>query len=173
MIRDETQGTVYRGHSDPGVAILMTVFVVAIALAVALGVANIFFREVRITRGALPSFIAFYTADTGAECALFGHVQQHLFDPPFQPSVTLRCDGQNITAVFNGVDTYNLNFDVTNESNVAIGCARVKITRRTVSGFGLCMRIDAYGENQSCSGPANADTTERGLLVRDPETCPI
>ncbi len=54
-----------------GVALLMAVVITATSLAIALGIFSIIYGQILISRAAKESHIAFYSADTGMECALY------------------------------------------------------------------------------------------------------
>ncbi|MDQ3076057.1 MAG: hypothetical protein M3Q34_02925 [bacterium] len=54
-----------------GFVVLFAVVLASIVLSVALGVANIAYKELIFTTSAKNSNEAFYAADTGAECALY------------------------------------------------------------------------------------------------------
>lgn len=57
--------------SGAGFVILFAVTLAAILLAIALGVSNIAFREIRFGANARGGNEAFFAADTGTECALY------------------------------------------------------------------------------------------------------
>ena len=56
---------------NKGFVLLFAVVISSIILAIALGVANIAFREVSFSVSGKDANDAFYAADTGAECALY------------------------------------------------------------------------------------------------------
>lgn len=54
-----------------GFALLFTVLLVSITLSIAIGVSNITYKQAILSSLAKDSQIAFYQADTGAECGLY------------------------------------------------------------------------------------------------------
>ena len=61
----------YSNKSNDGYAILFTVLVVSLVLAMALGIANVSYTESVFSTQARDSHIAFFAADTGLECGLY------------------------------------------------------------------------------------------------------
>lgn len=60
-----------KAERSRGFIILFTVVLASIILSVALGVANIAYKEISFTTSARATSEAFFAADTGAECALY------------------------------------------------------------------------------------------------------
>ena len=58
-------------QNNRGFVLLFAVTLSALLLAIAVGVTNIAFREIRFSTNAIASNDAFFAADTGIECALF------------------------------------------------------------------------------------------------------
>src|SRR3989344_7795571 len=62
----------YRTQSSgSGFVILFAVMISSIILAIALGVSNIAFKEIKFSTSVKDTNDAFFAADTGLECALF------------------------------------------------------------------------------------------------------
>jgi len=58
-------------NSQRGISLLITLFVMAIALSIVLGVSVIILSELQVIRGVGYSVVAFYSADTGVEKTLY------------------------------------------------------------------------------------------------------
>jgi len=164
-----------------GIALYFAVLVTGIGLTIALGIAEIYFIEHRITRGLMPSFVAFFAADSGSECGLFWHIKEKKFnynDPP--GSFTIRCNGMNRTVTHtkfgggatpggSGYDVYQVQpFDVPGGS-----CARVEVVQQFVPPtLQVCTRIRSSGQNKTCAGVVSGPVVvERTLTTHDPDTC--
>lgn len=156
-----------------GITLLIAVLVASIALAIGLGIFDIFFRELRISRGLLPSFVAFYAADAGVECALYYHidiVNGSLFNPA-DPPATINCGGNpptppvpiTHTTLGNGDEEFTYEYEIDNGS-----CVRVRVIRRDVGTPSECNRIEALGRNENCAGSGTGFVVERGFAARDP-----
>ncbi len=66
-------------NKKSGFVILFTALISTIVLAIALGIANLSFREVLLSSSARDGEFAFFAADTGAECALYWDIRQVAF----------------------------------------------------------------------------------------------
>lgn len=155
-----------------GITLYLSIMIVSIGFAVALGISDILLRELKIQGNVRPSGIAFYAADAGTECALRSHLADNSGNGVFditQPSVTVNCNNQNLTAnrtVVGGRTSFDFNFQLSNDA-----CIRVTVSKQNVDPFGECTRIDSYGTNYDCVGGGAGRATERGILVFDPEAC--
>ncbi|MEN9614167.1 MAG: hypothetical protein RLZZ347_474 [Candidatus Parcubacteria bacterium] len=58
-------------YNQKGFALLFTVLVVSLLLAISLSISNITLRELVLSSATRDSHIAFYAADTALECALY------------------------------------------------------------------------------------------------------
>lgn len=58
-------------HSQKGISLIFSVFILTFVLGIALGGASIVVRQIQITRNIGYSVIAFYAADSGVEKILF------------------------------------------------------------------------------------------------------
>ena len=63
--------TVFKNKKNSGYAILFTVLIVSMILAMTVGISNTTYRELSFTATAKQSHIAFFAADSGLECALW------------------------------------------------------------------------------------------------------
>lgn len=63
---------------DKGFAMLFTVLVISIILAIALGIADLTFKQTLLSSLARDSQLAFYQADAGVECGMYYDLQGSL-----------------------------------------------------------------------------------------------
>ena len=144
--------------SSQGYAILFTVLLVSIILAITMGIANIALKELGFTTTGRNSHIGFFAADTAGECALYGIRHGNVLS---DPSHILTCDNQAIHAYNVGtigtVTTYHFN-----NINVEDGCGYVTVLVDTALQE---TTINSYGYNLTCaSNPqANNQSVERLL----------
>jgi len=82
-----------------GVSLYLAVIILAVLLAISLGLSSILISQIKIIRGMEESVIAFYAADTGIEIELY---QQNL--PPFSYSGSLGDATYFVVGVVRGVD---------------------------------------------------------------------
>lgn len=145
-----------------GFVLLFAVTLSAILLAIALGVANIAFNEVKFGTNAKDTNNAFFAADTGAECALF-YDKLSYFKMNSSGNKTIKCIGANIN-VPSGLNKWT--FDVLNLGNGGQGCARVTVDKSTLDADrtpAVIITSDGYN-NATCSSGSN--TVVRQLEVR-------
>ena len=151
-----------------GFALLFAVVISSIILAIALGVANIAFKEVKFSSSAQGANDAFFAADTGAECALFYDIKNNSFFGQQQIS-SISCGGNIIIPVY-GNPTDGFYFSVPNLGSSQQGCAFVTITQDTTASP-ITTLVVSKGYNNatvsqqggSCTPGANA--VERQLEV--------
>ena len=77
-----------------GFTLLLAVLISSLMLTIGLSIFNIAFKELTLSSSARESVIAFYAADSGAECALFWDIQQNVFESEFEDEII--CEKQSI-----------------------------------------------------------------------------
>jgi len=134
-----------------GYALLTSIILTATLSLIAYAVANIALRQLSITTTNVESHNAFYTADSGLECAMFWDVKNpsntsySAFDPNIsQTSIT--CGGSTVlpTRVTSGTDVIT-SFQIP----VGSSCAIVYVTK----GAGNATTIESRGYNTCGIGP--------------------
>jgi hypothetical protein len=80
-----------------GFTALFAVIVSALVLAIGISIANITLKQIQISSANRDSQIAFYAADSGAECALFADLNEKAFPLEGGP-LQFSCLGQDHTA---------------------------------------------------------------------------
>lgn len=82
-------------QTQKGFAILFTVLVISILLAISLSISNIALKELLLSSATRDSHSAFYAADTALECALYADTKKNalsivngsiVLDPALRPS---------------------------------------------------------------------------------------
>lgn len=119
-----------------GFVVLFAVILTTIILAIALGLADVSFREIVLVTSGEESDKAFYAADTGAECALFYDLQnpKSLFgvnpnDPNSFISVAVpNCAGTAVD-LYQGTATGPWVLYLPNLGSDGRSCAKVTVTK--------------------------------------------
>ncbi len=147
-----------------GFVILFAVTISAILLSVALGVANIAFKEVRFGTSARGTNEAFFAADTGIECALFFDKSAiDVFTVGNNPSLT--CNNHTFVATEERSSFWR--FVLSGLGSGTEGCAIVTVDK--TSPFRPTTTIIAKGYNNGGSVPdlctLNSNTIEREIKV--------
>ena len=139
-----------------GFVILFTVLIASIILAITLGIASISYREVLLSGTAKDAQYSFFSADTGAECALYWDIQQAAFS---QTLVVPSCHG-NPVDMLTSSSPFQFRFDTTTN-----GCALVTIDKSDPA----TTKIESLGYNVSCSdlvaNPTGVRIVERAIRV--------
>ena len=154
-----------------GVTLLLAVFISTMALTLGIGVFNLVYGQLRLSGAAKESFIAFYAADSGVECALYWdwrvaqEEESTVFpaneDEADEGSETIECNGDSevevsvLSSISNAAtSTFSLTF-------VPSGCVDV-IVGKTSAGSTV---IESRGRNE-CGPGVNPGRVERALRVR-------
>jgi hypothetical protein len=126
--------------NSSGYAILFSVLLVSIILAITMGIANVALKELQFTNTARNAHISFFAADSVGECALYQYRKNNLLQTGGPTDLT--CGNTTIPADNSGsIDTtYYRYFDVDG------GCGIVDITIVPTQ-----TTINARGYNISCT----------------------
>jgi hypothetical protein len=185
-----------------GFVILFAILVAAIVLAIAIGISNVAYKEILLSASARESHYSFFSADTGAECALYYDLKLDLFAADANtagPVNNINCDGLAGYDVFPSVGSNNevvydfLNPNLTNNSSFEIdstppGGVTTKLCNHSIvtkhvpvpdpndpANTLLETRIDSYGYNIPCSDlstAVNRRLVERHVYVHYYENLP-
>jgi hypothetical protein len=140
-----------------GFAMLYTVLMISIMLALVLGITNLVFKERQLTQTLKESLSARSSADSGMECMLFNDKMPTRFDPAVSPALFGFTCGRDTggapvpyTASFNGnpAGMYWYTVSTTLSSNDPCFTATLTrdvivlppITKIEVSGYNMCDR---------------------------------
>jgi len=164
--------------------LLFAILVTSILLSAGLGISNIIFKELLLSGIGKQSAIAFFAADTGAECALYwerhtpvsGGVASGSIFPANNASTfplgsafcagtndvlgkirsnTVANNGSSVTSN-SGVSTFTLELPF-----VGAPCAFVRVEKS-----GGSTRIESHGYNIPCTDTGNSRRVERALRYR-------
>ncbi len=131
--------------SQRGFTILLAALIASLVLALGIAVFSIAQKELILSSTGRNSELAFYAADTGAECALYWDMRHSAFDP-LLPVTPLTCDGNAaINVAASGVSypvSYTFSFDPNGY------CVQLTVTKDTVHPR---TRIHADGFSVACS----------------------
>lgn len=121
--------TCYTLHAtnSKGFVILFTVVVSSIILAITLSVADILYKEMKFSTSAKDTNEAFFSADTGAECALYYDRTDPLknaFSGSAGPNIS--CAGDSIT--ISGASPL-WNFVISGLGYTGQGCAKISVDK--------------------------------------------
>jgi hypothetical protein len=143
-----------------GFAMLFTVLIISVILAIATSVADLGYKELLLSSVSRDSQYAFYAADAGTECALYEDFKAKIFDAA--PPATISCFGKtvNIVPIASG---YELQTKAGFGNNMTDSCfGAVDITQTIGSGNSL---IDIMAHGQNVCDTTNPRQVERGLEV--------
>jgi hypothetical protein len=149
----------YFTQSNKGFVILFAVTVAGILLSIALGVANIAYKEVKFGTSGKDTNEAFFAADTGAECAL-KHDASVAANNAFTGSGTMTCAGSARTVTL--VSASNWSFVVSNLGASGASCAKVTVSK---SGATTTVVSKGYNVGDSACASSNNGRVERELRV--------
>lgn len=144
---------------------LLALLVISVALTVSLGVSNLVLGELLLSTAGRDSQIAFYSADTAVECALYWELIHQAFDQ----GMSIHCADREIipTPVGDGT-TWEFSLELPlRESATARSCADVSLQKDpvkgtvTVRGLG---NFPAVLEDGHCA--ARGRTVQRGIETR-------
>jgi len=161
-------------NGKKGFAMLFAVLASSIVLSIGLSIFNLTIKELTLSSSGSESQIAFYAADTGAECALYWYFNGvNVFNPPSMSTSTPNpadpacINVSNILAVSSvnvGTATTTYTFDLPMASTAA-GCARITVkTGEDLSGLRSTI-IDSRGYSTNDCNSTDEDKVERGIKV--------
>jgi hypothetical protein len=157
--------TLNTAKSGRGFALLFAILASSVLLSISVAIWNISLREVIFSSFGRESQIAFYAADTGAECALFWDMQSDAFSTS-TGSTVINCGEGNLPPFSGGGDgspTITVN-DISLGPTQSSPCVTIKVTKKyMLEPLTLVTQIESLGHN-TCD-PSNPTRVERGLRV--------
>ncbi len=142
-----------------GIAILFTVMISSIILAIALGVANIAYKELSFNTSAKDADDAFFSADTGVECALF-YDKSALSDNAFIGTANMNCANNPVS--ISSITSSFWTFTISGLGNSGQGCAIVTVDKTPP---GTIIISKGYNNGDSSCNSLNVNRVERELKV--------
>jgi len=142
-----------------GVTLLVAVILSSVVLAIGLAIANIVFKELRLSATVRESQEAFYAADSALECALYWDLHEGVFSHETEESMNISCADSQVWVVSTGDSVTEDSFHTFSFSDINGNpfCATVEISKDGATG---ATTIDAFGQN-TCASVALR--VERGL----------
>jgi hypothetical protein len=144
-----------------GFVLLFAVTLASIILAIALGIANISLKEAKFATSARDSNVAFFSADTGIDCALLYDKSSSriFFNTP--SATTIDCAGGTRTVTGgNGVWT----FKVLGLGTSGLGCAIVTVNK---SGTYPIVNTLVVSKGYNLGGDGTCASTSSTLIERE------
>lgn len=148
--------------------ILFAVTISAILLAIALGVSNIAFREIRFSTNARDTNNALFAADTAIECALYydkGGADATNTLNAFTGTANMNCAGANVDIRESG---FVWAFAIGGMGDTGDACASVTVDKATIGETQIVSRGYNAGVVDPATfqcDPANSNAVERQLDV--------
>lgn len=148
-----------KNNNKGGYAIIFTVIVVSIISMISMGLANAALKQMILSGVARDSTVAFYEADLGAECTLYGdNNSSTIFPTNDGSSLDWECAGHNLRIVKTSTG-YTIN-PITVDNNK---CFSAVITK-TNNGAYVDTVVDVYGYN--ICDKTSIRTVERALKIK-------
>jgi len=153
-----------------GIALLMSVFISSAASLLGLGVFLMLYGQLGISGTAKGSVVAFYAADSGLECALYGDLVDNRFSTSspeaISNTVVINCNGSSqpvVTTLANpdgdsDMDEGVFKFDYQVSSG---SCVSITV-QKLVSGQTI---LSSFGENIPDCSISTTRAVQRGLEV--------
>ena|SRR3989344_578193 len=136
-----------------GITLLLAIFIGSLALTLGIGVFTLVYGELGFSGTSKDSLVAFFSADSGIECALYWDIRQNAFATSTTSNIT--CD--NDTATVGGSSGFS-SFVITFSDG---SCTTVTVAK------GAQTTITSLGQNlgdSSCRSVSNR-VVQRGLEV--------
>ena len=163
-----------KNKNSAGFVILFAITLSSIILSVALGVANVAFREVSFSISARDANDAFLAADTGAECALLHDKLVSGSFPIEGPATEINCAGSPVTPTFTGTDdTGTYDFVIPDLGSSSTSCAKVRVFKdKSESPMLVVVTSTGYNIGDTSCNSTNPRRVERQLLVSSKVSAP-
>ncbi len=115
-----------KSKKNKGFVLLFTVVLSSVVFAIALGIANVLYKEIRFGTSAKNTNDAFFAADTGAECALYNDKSTSQSFVQNGSTGTVQCMGTTI-AISGAYPVWD--FIVSGLGSSGEGCAKVRVNK--------------------------------------------
>lgn len=173
-------------HGRAGYAMLFAVLVSSVLLSIGLSIFNLTIKELVLSSSGRESQFSFYSADTGAECALYWDFKSSYpsvmfatssgsqtgnWRSSFIASDVPSCVGNSMfnsfltpieTSLSSAVTQFTLDITATNQQY----CAIVTVTKSDLENDDIIETvIDSRGYNTRCDDTVNPNRVERALKV--------
>ena len=138
---------------NKGFVLLYAVMLSSILLAITVGVTNISLKEIQFGTSAKDTNDAFYSADIGAECALYYDKTDPANNAFTGTQTQMNCAGSNIT--LNILSSLSWNFVIPKLSSGGQGCAIVTVDKSDSRSCAssTCVTSKGYNNGSDISSP--------------------
>jgi hypothetical protein len=147
--------------TNKGYALLFTMVIVSVIMVIATGISRSISKQLILSATAQESQIAFYEADTGAECALYASQKNGglllLVNPPGPGTIDCGPNTLDVTETAPGSRVYR----IYPKLSVTGPCFKIDIDESTTP-----VVAQAYGYNICNALPTDNRVVERGIEVR-------
>jgi hypothetical protein len=160
-------GRVFKKTS--GFFMLYAILFTTIVLTIGISILDIVLKQVSFSGIDRESARAFYVADAGLECALYGDVTgSNIFSTSTPGTINCNGDSTALTVVdpLGGFPHFTFNFWLDKSDPKNVSCSEITLTREIFSGVVNRTIISALGYNTQCPGIGSATRNpliERGL----------
>lgn len=146
--------------NEKGFVALFTVLIAVVVLSMAIGIANIAFKQILLASSATEADKAFYAADSGVECALLFEIGNVDY-----PSTVTCGDYVNAPVIAspaqNGeINTFRIDYTLPGGEKT---CAEVEVLIEPPFNS---ITIESLGKNQACAENPGNKTVQRAIRVR-------
>jgi Tfp pilus assembly protein PilX len=154
-------------QKNKGFTILFAVIVSSLVLAVGISIANITLKQILISASGRDSQVAFYTADSGSECAIYYDLIEKTFPTSTESSPSIdnidcmETSGAPIVVVDGGISNATSTFTV----GQGVACAKVTIGKHDRNGDGYVDRTIIQSRGYNICDENNPRRLERGLEI--------
>lgn len=150
-------------NTQRGFTILLATLVASISIAIGISVYSLAQKQVELSRLGRDSQLAFYAADTGAECALFWDIRYSYFATTAPSNVLApqpQCDAETLT--MSGRSTI-LPYTMTFQFEPNGYCTQVSVQKSATNPRTV---IHADGFSSPCASLSAAKTLQRSVEIR-------
>ncbi|OGJ04326.1 hypothetical protein A3G06_02150 [Candidatus Nomurabacteria bacterium RIFCSPLOWO2_12_FULL_46_14] len=151
-------------NKSAGFVILYAVIISSMVLAIALGVLDIAYKEIKFSTSARDTNDAFFAADTGLECALFNDKStgDSFVEVGFSGEIVCRGGAITLNGSFPEWD-----FIISQLGSVGESCARVNVKKDTATyAPDTATTITSSGYNNGGGNPGECDSAP-GTVIRE------
>jgi len=150
-------------HAKRGFALLYSVLVASLLLAIGLSIFNITIKELVLSSSARDSEFAFFAADTGTDCALYWDYVGGAFSTE-DPAASVNCAGQTapVTTEVDGENsTHAFSLDLGADNPY---CTDVTVEKTSIEG-GLFRSTTIVSRGYNTCDAENPRRVERAIRV--------
>lgn len=152
-----------------GFFILYAILFITVTLTIGMGIFDIVLKQISLSGVDRESIRAFYAADAGVECALYGDTAlSNIFSTTTPGTIDCNGDSTALTVIdpLSNYPHFMFHFWMNKNDPTNISCSEITLTRELIGGVLNRTIISALGYNTQCPGIGPATRIpliERGL----------